>query len=218
MIFKWQINQQINQPINQPINWKRLWTKLVLILVMLISCVVLGQGMARATNTPLQVAQVTMPSPNPNPSQTPSLNSTLSPNQRLIQEAIANTPTTDLIPKRYEQSLQIYFANCSTCHVAIPAELLPQQTWQRLLENTNQHYGAQLPNIPGIEVTLMWRYLSTFAKSAAIEDRIPFLLRDSRFFKALHPGVRFPEPPKVTTCISCHPSAAEFNFRRLQDS
>ena len=206
MIFKWQINQQIN--------WQRFWTKLVLILVLLGGCVVLGQGMARATDMPLQIAQVNIPSTNPRPSLNPSPNLT----QRLIQEAIANTPTTDLIPKRYEQSLQIYFANCSTCHLAIPAELLPQQTWQRLLENTNQHYGAQLPSIPGIEVTLMWRYLGAFAKSAAIEDRIPFQLRDSRFFKALHPGVRFPEPAKVTTCISCHPSAAEFNFRRLQES
>lgn len=196
--------------------WQKLWTKLVLILVLLSSCVALGQGMARATDAPLQVAQVTMPSPSPNPS--PSLNPTLSPSQRQIQEAIANTPTTDVIPKRYEQSLQIYFANCSTCHIAIPAELLPQQTWQRLLENPSQHYGARLPDIPGIEITLMWRYLGAFAKTSAIEDRIPFLLRDSRFFRALHPRVRFPEPPKVTTCISCHPSAAEFNFRRLQDS
>lgn len=204
MILKWQMK------------WQRFWTRLVLILLLLGGCVVLGQGMARATDMPLQVAQVNMPSanPSPNPSPIPSLN----PTQRQIQEAIANTPTTDVIPKRYEQSLQIYFANCSTCHIAIPAELLPQQTWQRLLENTNQHYGAQLPNIPGIEITLMWRYLGAFAKTSAIEERIPFLLRDSRFFRALHPRVRFPEPAKVTTCISCHPSAAEFNFRRLQES
>jgi hypothetical protein len=210
-------------------NWQKSWTKFLLISLLLIGSAVLGQGIARATDTlqpssiqpssvstPLPIAQVNPSSPNANPLPSPSSN--LSASQRAIQEVIANTPTTDLIPKRYEQSLQVYFANCSTCHLAIPAELLPRQTWQRLLENTNQHYGAELPSIPGIEVTLMWRYLGTFAKSAAIEDRIPFLLRDSRFFKALHPGVRFPEPAKVTTCISCHPSAAEFNFRRLQES
>ena len=189
---------------------QKLWTKLVLILLLLVGSIALGQGIATATSTPLQVAQINPPSPSPS--------SNLSSNQRMIQEAIANTPTTDVIPKRYEQSLQIYLANCSSCHLALPAELFPRQTWQRLLENTNQHYEAQLPTISGVEITLMWNYLGTFSRNAAIEDRIPFQSRDSRFFRAMHPGVRFPEPVKVTTCISCHPSAAEFNFRRLQES
>ena len=198
------------------LNRQKLWTKLVLILLLLVGSIVLGQGIAAATSTPLQVAQINPPSPNPLSSPSPSSN--LSSNQRMIQEAIANTPTTDVIPKRYEQSLQIYLANCSSCHLALPAELFPRQTWQRLLENTNQHYEAQLPPISGVEITLMWNYLGTFSRNAAIEDRIPFQSRDSRFFRAMHPGVRFPEPVKVTTCISCHPSAAEFNFRRLQES
>lgn len=196
-------------------NWQKLWTKLGLILLLLVGSTVLGQGIVLATSNSLQLAQINLP--NPNPSSSPSPSSNLSSNQRAIQEAIANTPTTDVIPKRYEQSLQVYLANCSTCHIALPAELFPRQTWQRLLENTNQHYEAQLPVISGVETTLMWNYLGTFARNAAIEDRIPFQSRDSRFFKALHPGVRFPEPIKVTTCISCHPSAAEFNFRRLQE-
>lgn len=181
--------------------WTKLGTKFLLILLLLVGSIVLGQGIASATS--VQIAQINPPISAPSSSQ------------RVIQDAIANTPTTDLIPKRYEQSLQVYLANCSTCHLALPAEVLPRQTWQRLLENTNQHYEAQLPIISGVEINLMWSYLNTFARNAATEDRIPLQVRDSRFFRALHPGVRFPEPVKVSTCVSCHLSAAEFNFRRL---
>lgn len=210
-LFNWQeirsllppFKRGVSSPDNFGISFKK---PVVLIFLLCVGSGILGQGIAGAMDNPLQIAQV-------NPQ-----NSNQSSTQRTIQEAIANTPTIDVIPKRYEQSLEVYLANCSTCHLALPAELFPRQTWQRLLESTNQHYGAQLPFISGIEVSLMWNYLGTFARNAAIEDRIPFQVRDSRFFKALHPGVKFPEPAKVTTCISCHPSAAEFNYRRLQDS
>jgi hypothetical protein len=184
-------------------NISKFWAKLLLVCLLLIGSTILGQGIARATNDSTQVAQVNPPSPGSggiNPA---------------IQAAIANITTTDLIPKRYEQSLQIYLANCSTCHIALPAEILPRQTWQRLVENTNRHYEAQLPIIPGLEINLMWDYLGTFSRPNATEDRIPFRSGDSRFFRALHPGVTFPERPKVGTCLSCHPSAAEFNFRTL---
>jgi len=187
-------------------NIQKFWAKLLLVCLLLVSSTILGQGITRATNDFPLVAQVNPPSP-----ESGGINPA-------IQSAIANITTTDLIPKRYEQSLQIYLANCSTCHIALPAEILPRQTWQRLLENTNRHYEAQLPVITGLEITLMWDYLGTFSRLGAIEERVPFRSGDSRFFRALHPGVRFPERQKVGTCLSCHPSAAEFNFRTIANS
>jgi|GEM_PF-181162 len=209
------IDNFLKREVNVEFPFKR---GVILLFLLLMGSGILGWGMAGAMATPLQIAQIAQIAQTnaPNPSN-PS-NAIESPNQRSILETITNSPTTDIIPKRYEQSLQIYLANCSTCHLAIPAEVLPRQTWQRLLENTNQHYTAQLPLISGVEINLMWNYLGTFAKNASLEDRIPFLVRDSRFFRALHPRIRFSESVKVGTCISCHPRAAEFNFRRLQES
>ncbi|NJL91727.1 MAG: hypothetical protein HC916_19590 [Coleofasciculaceae cyanobacterium SM2_1_6] len=214
MIFQ-QLSQQFNKLINQI---QQQLKKILIILCLVLSCGFLGQGMAGATNqfsiplanqlvnqpTNQQLAQV---------SPLPTLGNTPRTNPAAIRDLIDNSPTIDLIPKSYEQGLQIYFANCSTCHIALPAELLPRQSWQILLENLNQHYGATLPVISSVEVRLIWNYLGTFSRLAATEDRLPVFARDSRFFRALHPQVRFPEPAKITTCISCHPSAQEFNFR-----
>lgn len=223
MIFKQQFPQQFNKLINQiQQQIQQQLKKTLLILLLVISCGILGQGIAGATNQPSnlqsnqlsdwQLAQI---SPLPTPVNTPRATPETIRNSLAQSPAsgIDNSPTIDIIPKSYEQGLQVYFANCSTCHIALPAELLPRQSWQRLLENLNQHYEASLPAISSVEVRLIWNYLGTFSRIAAVEDRLPVFARDSRFFRALHPQIRFPEPAKITTCISCHPSAQEFNFR-----
>ncbi len=125
----------------------------------------------------------------------------------------AQVITTDVIPKQLEQSLEIYLANCSSCHIALPAETLPTQTWQRLLENPDQHYGQALPLISGVEIALMWDYLQAFSRPLLVDERVPSRLREARVFRALHPQLQFPTPPTVNTCVSCHPSASQFNFR-----
>lgn len=214
MIFQ-QLSQQFPQQLNKLINQiQQQLKKIFIILCLVLSCGFLGQGMAGATN------QLTIPFANQSANQQlaqvsplPTLGNTPRTSPEAIRNLIENSPTIDLIPKNYEQGLQVYFANCSTCHIALPAELLPRQSWQILLENLNQHYGATLPVISSVEVRLIWNYLGTFSRLAATEDRLPVFARESRFFRALHPQVRFPEPAKITTCISCHPSAQEFNFR-----
>jgi len=52
-------------------------------------------------------------------------------------------------------------------------------------------------------------------RSQAKEEETPYRVDDSRYFKALHPQVKLPRPVQITSCISCHPSAAQYNFRRL---
>lgn len=219
MIFQQQFPPQFNNLINKiPQQIQQQLKKVLIIFCLVLSCGFLGQGMAGATNQ-LSIPLANQPANQPANQQLaqvsplPTLGNTPRTTPAAIRDLIDNSPTIDIIPKSYEQGLQVYFANCSTCHIALPAELLPRQAWQRLLENLNQHYEATLPVISSVEVRLMWNYLGTFSRLAAVEDRLPVFARDSRFFRALHPQVRFPEPAKITTCISCHPSAQEFNFR-----
>jgi hypothetical protein len=218
MIFQ-QLSQQFPPQLNKLINQiQQQLKKIFIILCLVLSCGFLGQGMAGATNQ-LTIPFANQPANQPANQQLaqvsplPTLGNTPRTSPEAIRNLIENSPTIDLIPKNYEQGLQVYFANCSTCHIALPAELLPRQSWQILLENLNQHYGATLPVISSVEVRLIWNYLGTFSRLAATEDRLPVFARESRFFRALHPQARFPEPAKITTCISCHPSAQEFNFR-----
>lgn len=159
---------------------------LVLFLLLLLWSIAIGWGIAAATN-----AQ-------------PSTQDTTS-------EAIG---TVDAIPQRYELGQQLYLENCASCHLAVPPAVLPTETWQRLLQDT-QHYGVQLKPLVDPPRLLVWNYLNTFSRSLNKEEEIPYRIGDSRFFKALHPKVKVPRPVQLGSCVSCHPSAAQYNFRRL---
>lgn len=104
----------------------------------------------------------------------------------LHQNAIA-VQSVDPITEEYQLPAEVYVKNCGTCHVPIPPEVLPRETWQFLLEKPYNHYGLSLKNIIGINQVLMWRYLSNYSRSLLPEENRPLYIDDSRYFKALHP-------------------------------
>lgn len=122
--------------------------------------------------------------------------------------------TVDPVPERYRLGQELYLENCSSCHIPVPPAVLPTQTWQQLLQDP-QHYGVKLPLLVDPPRLIVWNYIRTFSRPTAKEEEIPYRVDDSRYFKALHPKVKLPRPVRVSSCVSCHPSAAEFNFRRL---
>ncbi len=122
--------------------------------------------------------------------------------------------TVDRVPQAYELGQQLYLDNCSTCHLAVPPAVLPTQTWQRVLQDS-QHYGVQLKPLVDPPRLLMWNYLRTFSRSLNQEEEIPYRIGDSRFFKALHPRVKLPRPLQLSSCATCHSGASEYNFRNL---
>ncbi|MBD2448426.1 cytochrome C [Nostoc sp. FACHB-152] len=122
--------------------------------------------------------------------------------------------TVDVVPAQYQLGQDLYIENCATCHIAIPPAVLPTQTWKNLLEDS-QHYGVQLKPLVDPPRILVWRYLSTFSRTHLKDEETPYRVNKSRFFNALHPKVKLQRPVQIDSCVSCHPSAEEFNFRRL---
>ncbi|MGJ5676379.1 MAG: cytochrome C [Nostochopsis sp.] len=122
--------------------------------------------------------------------------------------------TVDVVPAQYKLGQELYLENCSSCHLGIPPQVLPTQTWKNILQDS-QHYGAQIQPLVDPPRILVWRYLSTFSRPIREDEQIPYRVKDSRFFKALHPQVKFPRPVEINSCVSCHPSAKDYNFRRL---
>lgn len=122
--------------------------------------------------------------------------------------------TVDPVPQRYQLGQELYLENCASCHIALPPSVLPTQTWQQLLQDS-QHYGINIPPLVDPPRLLMWNYLKTFSRSQTKEEQTPYRIKDSRYFKALHPKVKLPRPLQIGSCISCHPSVTEFNFRSL---
>ncbi len=122
--------------------------------------------------------------------------------------------TVDVVPAQYQLGQELYLENCSTCHIALPPSVLPTQTWKNLLEDS-QHYGAQLKPLVDPPRILVWRYLSTFSRTKLKDEATPYRVNNSRYFKALHPQVDLSRPVQIGSCVSCHPSASDYNFRQL---
>ena len=122
--------------------------------------------------------------------------------------------TIDPIGKSHQLGKELYLENCAGCHVALPPEVMPTETWRQLLLDP-QHYGRQLQLPVGPPRILIWNYLRDFSRPHTKEEEIPYRLPQSRYFKALHPRVKLPRPTSVGTCLTCHPSADRYNFRQL---
>ncbi|WP_197047470.1 cytochrome C [Planktothrix serta] len=132
-----------------------------------------------------------------------------------------NAPTfnqidnVDVVQPEYQLGYELYLNTCSTCHIPIPPQVFPTQTWQQIIQD-EQHYGATLQPLDGPSLLLMWKYLQTYSRPIALKDEaIPYRFNRSRYFKALHPRVELPQPVTVNSCVSCHPGASEFNYRNL---
>jgi hypothetical protein len=128
--------------------------------------------------------------------------------------ATSQVGTIDVVPAQYQLGQEVYIENCSTCHIALPPAVLPTQTWKNLLEDT-QHYGIQLKPLIDPPRILVWRYITAFSRVQLQDEQTPYRVNSSRYFKALHPKVKLPKPVEIGSCVTCHPSAADFNFRRL---
>lgn len=121
----------------------------------------------------------------------------------------------DAVPPRHQLGLSIYLEKCATCHIAVPPQVLPTETWQIILQDS-QHYGVQLPTLIDPPRQLVWNYLQVSSRLKSTEDdRVPYRIANSRYFKALHPQVQLPQQLTIKSCVTCHPKVEQFDFRSL---
>lgn len=111
----------------------------------------------------------------------------------------------------------LYLEKCATCHIPIPAEVLPTATWQKILENPNDHYGKSLPRLNRINLLLLWKYLRTYSRPLITGEQTPKYIKNSRYFKALHPQVNLPEKIDHQSCLACHSGARKLDYRTLNN-
>ena len=164
---------------------KRRRSPVVLFLLILLWSLAMGWGLALTTNA-----------------------------QSTAQTASDAIGTVDPVSSRYQLGQELYLENCASCHIALPPAVLPTQTWKQILQDS-QHYGVELPPLVDPPRLLMWNYLQNSSRSVAKEEETPYRVGNSRYFKALHPKVKLPRPLQISSCAVCHPSAEQYNFRRL---
>lgn len=139
--------------------------------------------------------------------------------QPVKSQTVSNTTsavgTVDVIPQRYRLAQELYLENCASCHIGVPPAVLPTETWADLIQDA-QHYGTQIKPLIDPQRLLVWEYLRTFSRvRSQYEERTPYRIAQSRYFKALHPQVKLPQSLPLASCITCHPGADKYNFRSL---
>lgn len=119
----------------------------------------------------------------------------------------------DVLPERLQLGQSVYVRGCATCHIAPSPAVLPTQTWARLLVSP-QHYGTQIEVMRSPAIDLVWDYVQFASRSIAENETPPEQIRDSRFFRALHPRVEV-ERVNLAGCVSCHPNVWDYDYRTL---
>ncbi|XGV99087.1 MAG: diheme cytochrome C [Leptolyngbya sp. BL-A-14] len=181
---------------------KRGRSLIILLLLLLTWSLSLGWGLANAKE-PRAIEPVAQPQPASSPLKPAS--SPLKP---------ATIGTVDVVPKGLKLGQELYLENCASCHLGIPPQVMPTETWRQLLQDS-QHYGAQIQPLVEPSLQVVWQYLRTFSRPQAAEEDIPYRIYQSRYFKALHPKVKLPTRLGLSSCISCHPGAGKYDFRSL---
>jgi hypothetical protein len=166
----------------------------------------LVNGAAQVGRTEAVFAQTAAPKP-VKPTGTPTPNSGKPPGATEIG-------TVDVVPASLQLGEQTYRQRCGTCHLAVPPQVLPLQSWQEMLPDS-QHYGLQLNPLRNPDLSLVWGYIRTYARPLNPEEAAPYRVGRSRYFRLLHPDVKLPQPVVLGSCVTCHPGATKYNFRSL---
>jgi mono/diheme cytochrome c family protein len=136
------------------------------------------------------------------------------PKAVVVQTTPGAIGTVDPVPAALQLAQETYLARCATCHIGIPPAVLPSESWKNILQDDN-HYGVPWTPLRNPDLALAWKYVRTFSRPLNPNEDPPYQVARSRYFSILHPKVKFKEPVKIGTCISCHPGVSSFNFRDL---
>jgi mono/diheme cytochrome c family protein len=111
-----------------------------------------------------------------------------------------------------------YKQECAACHIAYPAGMLPPVSWQRVMGNLKQHYGADA-SLDEASVREISSWLNTHAgtykrvSEAPPEDRITTSAWFVREHNEVPSGVwRRSSVGNKSNCAACHTKAEEGSF------
>lgn len=126
--------------------------------------------------------------------------------------------TVDYVPERYRLGQRLYLETCATCHIGVPPETLPSEAWRNIIQDVS-HYGTEISPLRDPSLGLIWSYLRTFSRPKSnAEERVPYRLGRSLYFKVLHPDVTWAAEVSLESCATCHIAAQQFSFRPWEEA
>lgn len=124
-----------------------------------------------------------------------------------------------------------YLYECGSCHLAYPAQLMPERSWHQLINNLDDHFGEDAtPDKVTTQVLLT--HLSANASDSdnagkfsdflkQIQSPAPYRITELRFWRLKHDRViqreeewvtNNPDVGSFTQCNACHETAEKGEF------
>ncbi|CAG9221021.1 diheme cytochrome c [Burkholderia vietnamiensis] len=110
-----------------------------------------------------------------------------------------------------------YKQECATCHVAYPPGALPAESWRRILNGLEHHFGTDA-TLDAATVAQLQTWLSAHAATGAAARRPPDdSITRSSWFISTHDEVpaavwNSPAVKRPSNCAACHTQADKGNF------
>jgi hypothetical protein len=98
-----------------------------------------------------------------------------------------------------------YNAECGSCHVAYPPQLLPATSWRELMARLDRHFGADA-SLDGKLQADIGRFLEANAGRRAAAPGAEPRITQTRWFRKEHQG-EIPANQNPANCAACHRSA-----------
>ncbi|MDT8445308.1 MAG: diheme cytochrome c [bacterium] len=118
---------------------------------------------------------------------------------------------------------QVYLSECGACHFAYQAELLPSQSWERVLAHLEDHFGddavLDAANLAQVRGYLLGNAAETSSSGRAqklvrsIQGEAPMRITELPYFRHEHNEVSAtviarPAIKSLSNCVACHQRAA----------
>ena len=119
-----------------------------------------------------------------------------------------------------------YLAECGSCHFAYQPGLLPAESWKRIMQTLDQHFGENA-ELNAEDTHMLTSYLVDHAASSSGYGRsgafahyqgdAPLRITETPYFKRKHHEVplRFLKDSRIgsfSNCSACHQQAAKGNY------
>lgn len=98
-----------------------------------------------------------------------------------------------------------YAAECGSCHVAYPPQLLPAGSWRALMARLDRHFGNDA-SLDAKTQAAIGRYLDTHAGRRAAPAGAQPRITETRWFRKEHRN-EIPAGKNPADCGACHKGA-----------
>lgn len=119
--------------------------------------------------------------------------------------------------KLYTAQNEKWKAECGSCHVAYPPQLLPASSWQALMSGLDKHFGTDASLDPNSAAEI-GTFLGRHAQKKRPSGKPVLRITESRWFNQAHDEVPTSlwQDPKVKSpanCSACHTRADNGDYR-----